>query len=250
MPARIASTRQSVGALTQSVGRLRGIVRGWLAAGLRLTMRVRRGRAEDRRQEKARLELHALIRPVAPLPTMRDWAISPDLAVILCRLIEEQRPLSVLEAGSGVSSLILGYALKRQGYGQAVALEHLASYAATTRQEIARHGLRPWVQVRQAALTRTTIDGVEWSWYDPSAVSDLRAVDLVLVDGPPAGQDPLARYPLMPLIEQRLAPRVVIVLDDVRRAGEQRIVELWCARYPEFTVENVPTEKGTAIMRR
>src|SRR5438034_475105 len=50
-----------------------------------------------------------------PLPQMRGFAIAPDFALYLTELIDDERPEVVVETGSGVSTLIIAYALEKLG---------------------------------------------------------------------------------------------------------------------------------------
>ncbi len=68
-------------------------------------------------------------------------------------------------------------------------------------------------------------------WYARSAVRAAcpRTIDLLVVDGPPAGELPaqLVRAPALPALRDLLASEFAIVLDDVRRPAERATAELW-----------------------
>ena len=55
------------------------------------------------------------------------------------------------------------------------------------------------------------------------ALAGIQAVDLLLVDGPPAYRPEiaLARYPAGPYFAPRLSQRCAVFLDDAGREGEQ-----------------------------
>ena len=42
----------------------------------------------------------------------------------------------------------------------------------------------------------------------------------------------------------------MIIVDDAKRNGEKKMLELWINEYPELIVESVDTEAGAAILRR
>ena len=74
-------------------------------------------------------------------------------------------------------------------------------------------------------------------WYDQDALDAAlagTAVDLLIVDGPPAflADAALARYPALPALAPLLTSDAVVVLDDIIRPGEAGILERWEAGTP------------------
>ena len=70
--------------------------------------------------------------------------------------------------------------------------------------------------------------GSQWfQWYEVDAFRDLNEIDLLLVDGPPGSLGETARYPALHVLESRLAPNAVVILDDADRPDEQGIVRRW-----------------------
>ncbi len=184
-----------------------------------------------------------------PLPGTGGTASSPDFLKLLAAEILRARPETVVEVGSGVSTLIAGYALKANGRGKLVSLDHLEKYADITREQVASHGLEDIVSVVYAPIENYDLGGDAMPWYDTSALGDVRA-DLLIVDGPPAELHPLARYPALPLLDERLGDGATVILDDAGRAGERRVVERWRREFPSFEYESYPSAKGTAILRK
>src|SRR3989442_15529638 len=92
-------------------------------------------------QEVAQIEpllaLFALLDLEHPLPPMRGYAIAPDFAVLLYSLIHEVKPRTMVETGSGVSTVIAAYCLKALGRGHLFSLESDAEHARRTRDELA-----------------------------------------------------------------------------------------------------------------
>ena len=176
---------------------------------------------------EALLQLYRGFEPRAPMPPSdRGWALDPAGLLMLRHLVEERQPRLVLELGSGTSSVWLGYTLEKSG-GRLVSLEHEPEYVDRTRSLLAMHGLEHVAEVRLAPLTPLDLDGEKFDWYDPGVLADIADVDLVLVDGPPGRTGPAARYPAFPVLEPRLAPSAVIVVDDVQRPAEREIVDRW-----------------------
>ncbi|MFC6080370.1 class I SAM-dependent methyltransferase [Sphaerisporangium aureirubrum] len=202
-------------------------------------------------QLEALVDLRALLQPRAPLPPLRGWAASPDVLRLLVGRIATARPKTILECGSGASTIWLAYAAQRFGGGHVIALEHDERFAQSTRDLILAHNLQDVAEVRHAPLTTWTDRGGEtFPWYDVRAVQDLPEVGLVFVDGPPGATGPEARYPAVPLLLPHCASDAWIVLDDADRPAEREIAERWLAEYPELAATSHKAEKGAIILRR
>ena len=53
-----------------------------------------------------------------------------------------------------------------------------------------------------------------------------RTFRLVICDGPPSDTHG-GRYGVLPLLQARMAPAAIILLDDVDRAGEREVLARW-----------------------
>ena len=87
-------------------------------------------------------------------------------------------------------------------------------------------------------------------WYDPAAYADLHDIGLAFVDGPPGNVGPQARYPMVPLLADRLADRCAILLDDMRRAEEGAVGERWMAQLEGFRYSYLPLTRGLGVFAR
>jgi predicted O-methyltransferase YrrM len=222
-----------------------------LALGTALQLRrQRRAKARDYRQIESLFSLFAVLDVSHPLPPMRGWAISPDFGALMVSLILERKPRSILETGSGVSTLLAAYALKRIGSGRILSLEHDQAYAAASAEQVARHGLESFASVRHAPLRTLVFEERSWLWYDPALLTDVEAVDLAVIDGPPGNLQPLSRYPALPVLASRLSPDAVIVMDDYRRRDEREVASRWLREFEEFGAREEPAEKGAIVLSR
>ena len=163
------------------------------------------------------------------MPELGDWAISPSTLVWMLDRLSDSSVRTILELGSGSSTIWFATALaKRGGEGRVVALESSFEYAESTRTELAKHGLLDRAEVLHAPLVDTAVPGREnQPWYDISVLPDLPPVDLLFVDGPIGATAREARYPAYPLLADRLAPGATVVLDDTGRPAEAAIVKAW-----------------------
>lgn len=196
------------------------------------------------------LSLHTTLSPQRPLPPLRgEWAVSPDFMTRAVSIVLDRRTTTIVECGSGSSTVYLALALRRVGGGRLVALEHKEQFAEATRDQLAEHGLADVATVCHAPLRPVTIEGAEWLWYDLAALPEVDGCGLLIVDGPPRTVQDLARYPALPLLRDRLLPGALILMDDYRRKSERRTVRRWMAEYPQLELRVHDHEKRTAELR-
>lgn len=199
------------------------------------------------RQFEALAALYLDIRPETGLPPTRFFSASPDLLLALHRLIRERKSSLVVECGSGVSTIVMAYAMKANGLGKVVALEHLASYKSLTEEFAAEHGVSEWVEVIHAPLRSTSLEDEEWVWYSTDHLPP-GEIDLLVVDGPPSWVGSKSRYPAVPILGDHLSADAIVVLDDYRRRDETEIGDLWLAKHPDWSLSVIGHEKGTALI--
>ena len=210
--------------------------------------RLKNEAVDDFRQLESLLQLVAIIRPDPPLPDTRNGAASPDFLKKIVELMAAQRPKLVVEAGSGVSTLVIGYYLKQLGAGRVVALEHDPVFANTAREWIRLHGLEAHASVVDTPLTPGAVAG--FTWYDVRQAQLGAQIELLIVDGPPATTGHLARYPALPALYSALSDDAVILLDDGLRADEALTAKRWTGEYPDFAAEFLHLEKGAWLLKR
>ncbi len=197
------------------------------------------------------VNLFAMVPIRSGIPPLGLWTASADLLVEYVDRFVEQRPTTVVEGGSGVSTVVLALAAREHGIAtRIVALEHDPDWAEHTRRMLERHGVAEYAEVRVAPLGPTGLEGHETPWYERAALDDLTDVGLVLVDGPPEGTGPRARYPMVPLLRDRLAQRCTILVDDTARPGDSDVVERWRPLLPDFEFDKLRLDKGAAVLTR
>jgi predicted O-methyltransferase YrrM len=208
----------------------------------------------DSRQHYSQIEsllsLFFTLKPTLPLPDMRGWAVSPDLLKKVTELIFAEKPDLVVEASSGVSTLIIAYCLKQLGQGKVISLEHDAKYAAISQRLISFHNLQDIATIVHAPLKEHQIEGHKWLWYDTDRLSIDQPIDFFLVDGPPGNIQELSRYPALPLLYGHLRDGASIVLDDGNRKDERAIVIRWEKEFSHITSEFLTTETGAFLIRK
>jgi predicted O-methyltransferase YrrM len=159
--------------------------------------------------------------------------------VAVCNDVVLSARRCLLELGSGTSTVVLARLLHEHwpgGEHRQVAVEHDRAWADWVRDQLRREGLADRTTVLHVPLAPHRHGQAGLPWYDhdqlhaglDDALYD-DAVDLLLVDGPPAdtADKVLARYPALPALHERLAPGATVVLDDAERPGEQEVLRRW-----------------------
>lgn len=188
-----------------------------------------------------------------PMPFGGGWALTADAGAVLVREVALRRPRTVVELGSGVSTLLIGRMLKEAGAGKLYSLDHDAAWAERTRAHVRANGLEGHVVVLDAPLARQRFDGDEYDWYQlPDEVRALQSIDLLVIDGPPQNLSPsgIPRYPALPAFGAQMSPDGLIYVDDAKRPQEQRMIEKWLQQDPALQSWMIQTAPGTCLLYR
>ena len=190
---------------------------------------------------------HDLALPLS-LSATRGWAASPDFLRHIVRVAMDTLPLNVVECSSGASTVVLARVMQKNGVGHVFSLEHDPFYARKTRLEISRQGLDSFATVIDAPLRSHRVNGAEWNWYETKDLPS--AIDLLVIDGPPASTQSLARYPAIPVLDARIGREACVMLDDADRPDEQAALGRWASEFGWITDEVLNAEKGIAMLKR
>lgn len=203
------------------------------------------------RQLEAHINLLNLIKLNHPLPPMRLWAISPDVATVLFSQIKSHRPNVILELGSGISTLISAYSAQQANLDvQVYTIEHEKEYAQKTQHYIEAHGFNKNINTLHAPLQPISINEFSGKWYATDIFSQINSVDLLFIDGPPGKLQPLSRYPALPILYDKLNEGAIIILDDYAREDEFKVVQRWLKDFDLEIVEIIDNEKGAIILKK
>ncbi|HEY3755549.1 MAG TPA: class I SAM-dependent methyltransferase [Opitutaceae bacterium] len=177
-------------------------------------------------------------------------ALRPAAVQIALNDILVNRRRMVVELGSGISTVFIAGMIAEQG-GQLISVEHERDWIEQ---------VRSWLTPKQRAVTTFVhaplvarpFQNETAVWYDSSFVgkliADAPAIDLLLIDGPPAYQQPhcLNRGPALDVLRPYLAASAAILLDDINRSGEQCVARTWSDQLGcEF--RNLAVEAGIAL---
>ncbi|MDR1943047.1 MAG: class I SAM-dependent methyltransferase [Endomicrobium sp.] len=188
------------------------------------------------------------------LPPMRNWAMSPDVLLKLHEYITNAKPKTVLEFGSGVSTIVICDALSQNNSGRLISVEHLEKFMEETMEVIKNENLSSFLDLRLAQLKIWTgehlcSDRTNLLWYDEQMINTIGNIDLLIVDGPPGKTNPFARYPSLPATYNILSNNAQIWLDDFERKDENIIAQTWTDKY-NLKTKYFNFEKGLAILEK
>lgn len=179
------------------------------------------------------------------------WSIDTFLGKLLVQQMIESRPNTILELGSGSSTILIARCMKLlgcKGYEHFV-VDHERKYLELTRQYARLNDVESQISFWECPLEH--IGGVNKLWYgDLSEKLNGKKIDLLLIDGPPGLLQEESRYPALPLLYPLLSEHCVIILDDANRIQEKTILEKWISEYPEFNLKYEHHGHGLAILTR
>jgi predicted O-methyltransferase YrrM len=176
------------------------------------------------------------------------WSLrEPALELVVSEVAK--RPGASVECGSGLSTIVIARLLRELGRGSLHSLEHDPAWAERTRSLLAAEGLES-AEVLTAPLEPYPLAGEEGGWYERGALAALPSeINLLLIDGPPAGEPELrrSRHPALAELGALLVPGATIVLDDAGRPGEAEAIQRWEADFElSFAFD---LQSGTATAR-
>lgn len=162
------------------------------------------------------------------LPHLGSWKADTYLLHRIVDVIEAARPATVVELGSGATSLVIAQTLAHHGGGMLHSYDGHAPFITAMEDWLTEHALT--AAFHHAPLVQRD---VRWPglWYGLTEIPG--SIDLLVIDGPPWAVHPFARgmaERLFPLI----APGGTILLDDAARPGERYVARRWKQAWPDF----------------
>lgn len=228
---RIEAMHQSTLALDERLQRIENDL-----VGLREIVRTR----DDRSKQRLNAAVASLSSLISILPEMnikgvvppfphQGFSITGEEAAFLFHLIRRQRPKLIMELGSGSSTVLFAAALRANGGGRIISVEHDSEHVERTRTMLRHADLLDRVELVLAPLVDVTLNGRTFQWYDLGAKLATLAekIDFLFVDGPPGKVQTLSRFPALPMLASHLSLRALVMVDDGAREDEIRMVEMW-----------------------
>lgn len=160
-------------------------------------------------------------------------AASYGLMYLLVRTIREFPMKNIVELGAGETTRLLDALGKGAALSaNVVSIEHNPDWAKRLSAQVGH-------EILTANLIPRRIDEIAFTGYDLSAVRKMQAVDLLVVDGPPAAceDNMFARLGAVDLVDLLDENGFVVILDDTERAGEMVLAERMEARIHERRID-------------
>jgi hypothetical protein len=167
--------------------------------------------------------------------TYLPWSaasMGPASIVIVLNEILVNHRRSIVECGSGVSTYFIAKILQGSG-GRLLTIDDNDRWLLTVKSILRQENLDHCVTFLHAPLAPCDLAPGEPQWYDTkildSAMHEISKIDLLLVDGPPActpGTE-YSRYPAGPYFKSNFADDFTILLHDIDRAPERKLMTLW-----------------------
>lgn len=181
------------------------------------------------------------------IPYTPKWSAAADFLELIVDHALAHRPATIVECGSGLTTLMLARCCALNGGGCVYSLENGADFAARTRTAVAGYGLEAYSTVIDAPLVAHTVGGRDFQWYalDGLPVGD---IDMLVVDGPPGFIQRHSRYPALPLLSGRLAGGGTVFMDDAARPDERELVAQWRVEFSGLRSEYIANERGCAVL--
>ena len=203
----------------------------------RLRSQLRNGKVPLNHQ--ASPDWHRRGRRIVDRLRFNEWTVAPETALELVERLATRRPASVVEAGSGASTVLFGEYARVCG-ARVTSLEHRPESFKATQRLLEKHGLLEHVDLRLSTIEehRDAVAGTRHPWY-------ARAVglpaDVAFVDGPPMRVGRAGALFALQASE--------VWLHDATRGHETTCVDLWRA-YFEFEEELSSVGKGVRYISR
>lgn len=150
----------------------------------------------------------------------------------------ESATSSILECGSGLTTLLVGAVAARRGL-QLHSLEHNHEWHERVTKALRDFGIGN-VTVHLAPLRSFPT----YDWYDAPLQSMPSDFSYVVCDGPPASTRG-GRSGVLPTMRGKFSPVCTVLLDDANNPNERALVESW-VRDLDATAEIRPSNRGFA----
>lgn len=180
-------------------------------------------------------QLNQLFTDTSYFIPLSEWAVSPSTIVHILNDIVVNDRKSIIEFGSGVSTLYIAKLIKSNIIQASFfSVESDVQWADKITKQLELLDLTSYVTIIIApikAVDHSLALGEQKVWYDTNILNEhlktIQSIDLVLVDGPFGGLTPNSRFSAVPYLKDKLAETYAVFLDDVDREDERNILKNW-----------------------
>lgn len=163
-------------------------------------------------------------------------AATYSFLLILLIILEKIKPQNILEFGLGQTSKITtSYISNFQNNAKLKIIDHDNDWIEKFSPELE---INKNIKIIQRNICLENINSTMNEKYENlKNIVDHEKFDLIIIDGPIAGENCYPRTNILDLIPQNLADNFIIILDDAERAGEQNTASLIFEKLKEFKIE-------------
>lgn len=162
-----------------------------------------------------------------------SWAMPKDTLGVILDHCATLKPRTIIEFGSGVSSVAFLLASERLGLSRLISFEHDPDWADRVRGWASAIGKQDLLDLRLRSLAPKTWGGLTGMFYDLNDEDLLLQGECLIIDGPPSGNAERAehRRAMAGLaIERCVRPGGLVFLEDANRSWETDAYGRWVER--------------------
>lgn len=164
-----------------------------------------------------------------------SWSISPSAILHILNDIVINRRQNIIEFGSGASTIYIARLIQTLNLeAKFYSVEASEEWIQKMKEELILYNLEDVVTLIYAPIKTIRQElcyKEQKMWYDVEAIlnslGNNNEIDLIIVDGPPGGSTPFARYSAIPFLQNRLSTNFAVFLDDAARVEESQIINEW-----------------------
>ena len=174
-----------------------------------------------------------------------DWRITEEGYNVIRKTLRELRATNILEFGSGASTIRIAREFPSL---QITTVEHDKRFCESTLQLAATFGVSDQIKLMHCPLRNIWIKGRRFLTYQEPKFAGI--FDFILIDGPP-GQTRRGREACLYFSYGHLRVGGVVILDDIKRLSEQRILKNWMSIYGKsVSLAVFDSGNGLAVLRK
>jgi hypothetical protein len=195
--------------------------------------------------------LNSVTEPTVPIwysRSYRGYYGSPEMLEEIFNRMVADKPHGVLELGSGLSTLIASYAIRKNGKGKVISWDCLQARAASNRNLITSHKQEKFSKIVDVKTSERSFGSEAFAWYEQEPEA---GIDFLIVDDSgdsesiPDGRD------VIRALKPHLNTGCTIFLHDSIRQIEKETLSFWLEHNDELLlVHTVRTSTNTYSVLR
>ena len=193
-------------------------------------------------------DLYRLLQKL-PEEFFSSYSLTGNAVLWLYTEIIKKRPRVIVECGSGLSTIVIAYALslyEEEMSSNFYSLENDERWLKLTESNAAMLGLTDYIELIHSQMSEYIFEEKTYYSYKLSALVGL-SIDLLLIDGP---SPKYGRYAVLPSFLDALSENAQIILDDVYRQSEKKCLDSWTSLADISLIGYIPKGHGLALLQK